>query len=532
MEPESTVVGVLAEAARAEGGQLLKALHRALRAAIVGGRLVPGLKLPPTRALAQALGISRNTAVALYDLLASEGYVVAHGKGGTTVAHALPAARKAAARTGASNALSNAPSIADVTAVDDSVAPKGPWTKTVWFSAPAQAAASSRSPTPTPGPTPPPWRHDFTVGVPAIAPLPFAVMRRLAARSLRAAERAPATYESSQGLARMRAAIASHVSATRAVACVPEDVVVTQGAQQAFDLLARVLVAPGQTTVAIEDPGYPPMRAAFSAAGARLAPVRVDDHGLDVERIPAGCQIVCVTPSHQFPRGVTLSAERRRRLMAFAQDTPAVVIEDDYDSEFRFGRRPLDALKTLDRSGRVFYVGTFSKSLYPSLRLGYIVAPRWALPALVAAKHVADWNSCTLTQEMVAAFIEEGHLLRHARRMQAIYRARREALVAAVERHLGARAEVLPSEAGLHMAVRLNASHDPLETIAARAAADRVRVETLARYAADRGVGGSGHGDAAFPRSGTDDDALLFGYGRIDAAQMDDALARLARALA
>lgn len=505
MEPESVVVGVLAEAAKTEGGRLLKALHHASRNAIVEGRLASGLKLPPTRALAQALGISRNTAVALYDLLASEGYVVARGKGGTTVAHALPAARGSAK-------LARTP--------DDAVVPKGPWAKTAWFSPEAQVAASPRSPTaPDADASAATFRHDFTVGVPAIAPLPFAVMRRLASRSLRAAERSAATYDAPQGLARMRAAIASHVSATRAVACSADDVLVTQGAQQAFDLLARVLVAPGQTTVAVEDPGYPPMRAAFAAAGARLAPVPVDDLGLDVDRIPAGCQIVCVTPSHQFPRGVTLAAERRRRLMAFAHDTPAVVIEDDYDSEFRFGRRPLDALKTLDRAGRVFYVGTFSKSLYPALRLGYVVAPRWALPALVAAKQVADWYSSTLTQDMVTAFIEEGHLLRHARRMQAIYRARREALVAAVERHLGARAEVLPSEAGLHMAVRLRASPGPLEDIAARAAAAGVRVETLARYALDR------------DGLALDDDALLFGYGRIDAARMDDALRRLARCL-
>jgi GntR family transcriptional regulator/MocR family aminotransferase len=494
-EPESTVIGVLADASAAAPGQLLKALHRALREAIVSGRLTSGVRLPPTRALAQALGISRNTAMALYDLLASEGYVAARGKGGTSVAGALPKARKRGAQ-----------------AAGEASPPKGPWLKSAWFAAAASAKVITSAPALA-------LAHDFTVGVPAIAPLPFAVLRRLTGRALRDAERSAAEYSAPQGLPRMRAAIAAHVSATRAVACSPQDVIVTQGAQQAFDLLARVLVAPGQTAVAIEDPGYPPLRSAFIGAGARLTPVAVDDEGLVVDAIPAGSHIVCVTPSHQFPRGVTLSAGRRRQLMRLAQDTPAVVIEDDYDSEFRFGRRPLDALKTLDREGRVFYVGTFSKSLYPALRLGYIVAPRWALAALAAAKQAADWHSCTLTQEAVAAFIEEGHLLRHARRMQAIYRGRREALIDAVGRHLGAAAEVLPCEAGLHMAIRLTGRAASPRQIALRAIERGVRVETLARYAlAPRDVA---------PR----DDALLFGYGRIEAAQMDDAIRRLSRCL-
>lgn len=495
IEPESAVIGVLSEAASAVPGQLLKALHRALREAIVGGRLTAGLRLPPTRVLAAALGVSRNTAIALYDLLASEGYVVARGKGGTSVADALPRVRKRAA-----------------IAAGEAVAPKGPWLRSAWFAPAAPAKVITAAPAVA-------LKHDFTVGVPEIAPLPFAVLRRLTGRALREAERSAAEYGAPQGLPRMRAAIASHVSATRAVACAPEDVIVTQGAQQAFDLLARVLVAPGQTAVAIEDPGYPPLRSAFMGAGARLAPIAVDDEGLVVDRIPAGSHIVCVTPSHQFPRGVTLSAERRRQLMDLAHDTPAVVIEDDYDSEFRFGRRPLDALKTLDREGRVFYVGTFSKSLYPALRLGYIVAPRWALGALAAAKQAADWHSCTLTQAAVAAFIEEGHLLRHARRMQAIYRGRREALVAAVERHLGAAAEALPGEAGLHMAIRLKGRCASPRQIALRAIEQGVRVETLARY-------------AVTPREvAPRDDALLFGYGRIEAAQMDDAIRRLSRCL-
>ena len=210
------------------------------------------------------------------------------------------------------------------------------------------------------------------------------------------------------------------MSFTRAVAARPEDVVVTTGAQQAFDLLARILVTPGRTLVALEDPGYPPLRAAFRAAGARLVPVPVDAEGLVVARVPRAAGIVCVTPSHQFPLGTAMSIERRTALLALAQARGLVVIEDDYDSEFRFGGRPLEALQTLDRSASVFYVGTFSKSLSPLLRTGFVVAPPWARDALVAAKRASDGENPPLPQEALALLIAEGHLARHVRRMRRV----------------------------------------------------------------------------------------------------------------
>jgi GntR family transcriptional regulator/MocR family aminotransferase len=313
----------------------------------------------------------------------------------------------------------------------------------------------------------------------------------------------------------LRDAIARHVAFARAVACSGDDIVVTSGAQQAFDLLARTLVTPGRTRVAIEEPGYPPMRAAFAAAGAQLMPVAVDDHGLCVEQLPPEVRIICVTPSHQSPTGVALSLQRRMALLDFARRRGAVVVEDDYDGEFRFGGRPLDALQTLDRDANVFYVGTFSKSMYPSLRQGFVVAPAWARHALVAVKQCTDAHCDSIMQSALAAFIREGHLARHVRRMQAVYAARRRALLDGLQRDLGAWLQPIPSEAGLHLAARIR---EPAlaGTIIAQARLHTPGTQSIAEYAL-----------AASPPQ----PALAFGYGAIDATDIAPALARLRQAL-
>lgn len=463
---------------------ILKSLHGALREAVVTGRLAAGQRLPSSRDLARLLNVSRNTVVAAYDLLASEGYLRAAGRAGTRVT-GEPQQRRA---KGPGAAIA-------------------PWVRPLRFA----ASDTLSNPAPAHGPAP---AFRFDTGVPALDLFPFDVYRRLSARTLQALARQPADYGDPQGSPRLRRAIASHVSASRAVACTPDDVLVTAGAQQAFDLLARVLVRPGQTMVAVEDPGYPPLRAAMAAAGARLAAVPVDAEGLRVDRLPRTCRIICVTPSHQFPLGMAMSAARRRTLLELARQRDAVVVEDDYDAEFRYAGRPLDALQTLDEHGRVFYVGTFSKTMLPGLRLGFIVAPGWARAALLQTKQVADFGCNRLTQDTVAAFIDGGHLLRHLRRMTRLYAERRETLIDAIGAALGPAAQVVPAAAGLHLGLLLPQVQD-IDAVVQRARAAGVAAEALSRYAAKRDgpVG------------------LALGFGAIDAQRIGEGIRRLGLAL-
>jgi GntR family transcriptional regulator / MocR family aminotransferase len=460
--------------------ELLRVLHKELRGAILDGRLKPGLRLPATRELAGMLAISRNTVVAAYDLLLSEGYVVARRGAGNYVADTL--------------ARRDAPRLSEASVdMDRRLAPH-------WRKSPGPfSAAPDRV-----------FRDDFSLGVPDNTQFPFDVWRRLSARALRTLSKAPPAYGQPEGRPALREAIAKHISFARAVACHADDVIVTSGAQQAFDLLARVLVTPGRSTVAVEDPGYPPLRAAFAAAGANVAAVPVDDEGLVVERLPVSARVIYVTPSHQFPLGVALSPQRRAALLEFARARRAVVIEDDYDGEFRYSGRPLDALQTLDRSGSVCYVGTFSKCLFPALRLGYVVAPPWLRPALAAAKQLADWHCDVLAQDTLAAFIAEGHLVRHVRKMHKVYADRREVLLDALARHGDGRLRALPSEAGLHLSARIPRSLNA-KMLVARAAAEGIQLDAVGRYALGR-----------YAPNG-----LAFGFGMIAADRVDEAIRRV-----
>ena len=459
--------------------QLLQRLHTQLRAAIVDGRLKPGLRLPSTRAFAQTLHVSRNTVIAAYDLLTGQGYVLTRPGGGTFVSDVAPASRGAAAR-------------------------RGP----VRGSGAAGGGRASAQPPRDP-------ICDFRLGVPDASAIDWPTWRRLSARALRAFARQPARYAAAQGQPALREAIADHVSFARAVSCGADDVLVTAGAQQAFDLVARVLVKPGVTVVAVEDPGYPPARAAFAAAGATVVPVRVDVEGLVVSELPTQARIVYVTPAHQFPLGCVLSAQRRATLLDFARTHRAAIVEDDYDGEFRFDGRPHDALKTIDRSEAVFFVGTFSKSLFPSLRLGYVVPPPWALDALIERKRQADSHCNVPAQDTLAAFIEQGHLARHVRRMRRVYASRRTLLQEALQTPEFARwLEPMAATSGLHLAA-LARSRADVDALLAAARQASVGVYTLDEYR---------YGERS-PRG------LLFGYGAIDDAAIQDGLQRLQRLL-
>jgi GntR family transcriptional regulator/MocR family aminotransferase len=467
---------------RAASGTLARSLHRQLRAAILDGRLAAGTRLPATRRAALALGLARNTVVAAYDLLIAEGHLLAR-------TNAAPVVSELSTRR-PHGAVKPRPQ------GDERIA--AAW-KTRHLQSPGRLTLPERC---------------FRVGVPDHQHFPFDVWRRLTARQLRAWSKRPFAYPPSEGLPELRQAIARHVAFSRAVVCNGDDIVVTSGAGQAFDLLARLLVTPGRTCVAVENPGYPPVRAAFAAAGAQLAAVPVDDEGLCVDRLPEKARVICVTPSHQSPTGVAMSMRRRQALLAFARARGAVIIEDDYDGEFRFGSRPLDALQTLDRDAGVFYVGTFSKSLFPAVRKGFVVAPPWALDALKYVKHSADSHGDALAQEVLAAFIDEGHLARHVRRMQPLYAARREALLSGLKRDLARWLEPIPSEAGLHLCARIRTASQARKVLSAAAACT-----PGAQSAADYAMGSLEH------------PALTIGYGVIDAEAIPIAIARMRRAL-
>jgi GntR family transcriptional regulator / MocR family aminotransferase len=275
--------------------------------------------------------------------------------------------------------------------------------------------------------------------------------------------------------------VTQHIALTRAVVCEADDIVVTSGAQQAFDLLARVLVTPNETVVALEDPGYPPLRVSFTAAGARVVPIGVDDEGLIVEQLPEDVRIIYVTPSHQFPLGVTMSPRRRQALIEFARRHGAVIIEDDYDGEFRYGVGPVQTLRSAETADVVFYVGTFSKSMLPAFRLGFIVAPEWLLRGLMAAKNCLDWHCSIPIQRAVAGFISAGHLARHVRKMRDTYKQRRELILESVQGEFNGWLDPLPSLYGTHVAATAHSSVN-LESIAEALLRENVRVHTLSRY--------------------------------------------------
>jgi GntR family transcriptional regulator/MocR family aminotransferase len=433
--------------------------------------------------LARSLHIARNTVLGTYERLLSEGYLRTRHGAGTYVAEIPP---PPAPRHRAS-ILSKS---------DERLRP-------FWNAPPlpANIVAPER------------LAFDFAVGAPDARDFPFAIWCRLMSRSIRAMAKHPPPHADPRGSEALRIAIAQHVSLARAVSCRGDDIVVTTGAQQAFNLLARILVIPGKTVVAVEDPGYRMMRAAFLDSGAKVVPVPVDEEGLVVERLPRNARVICVTPSHQFPLGVPMSLGRRAALLQFARTHNAVIIEDDYDSEYRFGGRPLDALQTMDRSHSVLYIGTFSKILMPRLRIGFVVAPPWAQAALAAAKRCADLHFDIALQDTVTAFIAEGHLARHLRRMRQIYGGRRQTLLETLEREFGRWLTPIPSVAGLHLTALAPSIDVPAVT--GRAREVQVAVGSLRNYYAGR----------------QHRDGLVFGYGTIEQHAIVEGLARLHRVM-
>jgi GntR family transcriptional regulator/MocR family aminotransferase len=436
-----------------------KAVYELLKNAIIRGELAPGTRLPPTRASCGHFNLSRNTMVAIYERLATESLIVARRGAGTFVAPQPDHDRL----------------VVDREQSDRDNLPE------TWF--PRSSARPNHFASEGAGRQEPINGHDLRPGLVDPLLFPFDKFRRSMAKALRAMERSSSIHrgtELSQGNRHLRCSVADHITLMRAMACDPSDIAITSGAQQAFDLLARVLVEPGKTKVAVEEPCYRPLMAPFAAAGAKILPVPVDDQGLVVEQIPDDADIVCVCPSSQFPLGVALSIERRRQLLAWAGQRNALIIEDDYGGEFRTGNGPLKPLYA-QGADNIFYVGTFSTSMFPSLRLGFLVSPRWAVGSLIEAKCLNDWHSSSVVQAATATFIDDGHLSAHIARMRNIYRQRRTAAFAALDAEFGELLRPLSSSYGMHVAA-IGASRVDWDGVAAAAVSQGIRVRSLSRY--------------------------------------------------
>lgn len=443
----------------APGYPLHKQLYDRIREAVLSGGLPPGTRLPSTRALATELGVSRNTVMTAFGQLLAEGYIQGKLGSGTYVTRTLPDETLRTRRSVTPAAL--APSDRG-----RSLSRRGQQ-----LVKPRVTAARIGPPIP------------FRAGTPAIDEFPLDVWSRMLARRWRDATPDLLTYGDPAGHRPLREAIVRYLALARGVRCVAERVVIVSGSQQALDLAARLLLDPDDE-VWVEDPGYLGARAALTGSGAKAVSVPVDQEGLivevGVERAPHAA-MTYVTPSHQFPLGVTMSLSRRLALLAWARDAKAWILEDDYDSEYRYAGRPLAALQGLDVDGRVIYLGTFSKVMLPSLRIGYMVLPPDVVDAFISARAVVDRHSPSVEQAALADFIDEGHFERHIRRMRMLYADRQAALIDAAGKHLGGLLQVEPHAAGMHVVGRLPEGADDV-ALSEAARMQRVEATPLSGY--------------------------------------------------
>ncbi|HET8911323.1 MAG TPA: PLP-dependent aminotransferase family protein [Ktedonobacteraceae bacterium] len=415
---------------------LYKQLYERLRAMILAGQLEVGARLPSTRALASELGISRNTTALAYELLLLEGYIESRVGDGTRIAKLQPEQLQQGSRR------STNPSRTEHS--DQHVALLSRRSQTL-INSPALDILSSE-----PGQA---GSSVFRVGQPDVTYFPYEKWAALLARNARQLLQDYASYQNAQGYGPLREAIAAHIGVTRGVHCSPEQIVMTAGAQGALDLIARVLLNPGDP-VWVEDPGYQGAYGALLSNDAKMIEIPVDGEGLNVEvgrHLCPEARLAIVTPSHQLPTGVTMSLNRRLALLEWAREAQSWIVEDDYDSEYRFSGRPLESLQGLDSTNRVIYIGTFSKVLFPSLRLGYLVAPPELLKGFIATRRLIDTHLPLLEQMALADFMGEGHFVRHLRKMRSLYLERRNALIEALRQEFGDNVNITIPEAGMHL---------------------------------------------------------------------------------
>jgi GntR family transcriptional regulator / MocR family aminotransferase len=434
-----------------------KALHRqiydAYRAAIMDGRLHPRQRIPSSRGLASELGISRFPVLNAYSQLLAEGYLESRVGAGTVVSSSLPEQLTSCAPAGVRFATSR--------------------------SGPRPVVRRSLLPRESSLPWLLGWGA-FGVGQVAVDQFPLHIWSRLVARRCRSTGAKSLHYGDQMGSKTLRETLTSYLRTARSLHCDAEQVMITSGSQQALEISARVLLD-SRSSVWIEEPCYRFAREVFVLTGCHLVPVPVDQEGLDVEAGIKRCRrarAVFITPSHQFPLGVTMSASRRFQLLDWAQGAGSWIIEDDYDAEYRYESLPIASLQGLDANARVIYIGTFSKVLFPSLRLGYVVIPPDLIDHFLAIRRAMDLGSPTFYQEVLTDFIAEGHFARHIRRMRVLYGERRRVLVDSIGQELGSTVDVLGDEAGMHIAVTLPLHGHDTE-VAKRAARQNLRIWPL-----------------------------------------------------
>ena len=469
---------------------IYRQLYDWFRRAITGGQLRPGQRVPSTRNLATELKISRMPVLGAFEQLLAEGYLETFVGSGTCVARSIP------------DDTLRRPVVNARKLLHEIVKKRGPRGLSRRGVALTHLPAQS-------------WLDNlgaFRVSLPALDHFPIDVWSKLVARHSRRPPKGIMAYGDAMGYQPFREAIADYLGAVRGVRCEASQILVTTGSQQALQISAQVLLNP-KDRVCIEEPGYPGARQAFITVGAQLIPVRVDRDGMNVREIVRrgrDAHAVYVTPSHQYPMGVTMSAARRMLLLNWAARSGAWIIEDDYDSEYRFGSRPIASLQGLDTDERVIYIGTFSKVMFPALRLGYVVVPKDLVRAFAAARDAADIFSSTLYQAVLTDFLREGHFARHIRRMRMLYLDRRKTLTNAIDSQMKDMLEVIGAEAGMHLVGLLPRGANDV---------------AVSRMAAQRGI-------SAIPlstcyltlptRSG-----LILGYGGANSHQIRDGISKL-----
>ncbi|WP_423197534.1 8-amino-7-oxononanoate synthase [Cupriavidus sp. H19C3] len=439
---------------------LYRQIYDRFRGAIDSGTLKPGDRVPSVRALTKELGLARGTIDAAYSLLAAEGYIQARGQAGTVVTPGLtlrPRAAGQAASHGGGQGAGQVRPHGTRRASNLAPPPAGPLADATLATG-LHASAAVRP---------------FQMGLPALDEFPRKLWARLGARCVRTLQPVDTTHSAVHGHPELRARIAAYLQVSRGIDCTPEQVFITSGYRHTLGTIAHALLKAGDQ-VCIEDPCYPPTRELLHHMQMQLMPVRVDGEGMRVSdamtRAPRARAVV-VTPAHQSPTCVTLSLPRRLALLDWAVRNKAWIVEDDYDGEYRYASRPLSALKSLDREGRVLYAGTFSKVLFPSLRLAYLVVPPAQVARFQQVLQVFAGGSPQLTQAVVSAFMAEGHFARHIQRMRRLYAERRDATAAGLARVLGEHVEIEAQAGGMHLVLRLRHQQSDRELVARMRAA-------------------------------------------------------------